>query len=101
MGYQWSNYFDVFYGFSWFTASNSMSVSSVIQGTASSTAIVDTFPFLSDDTSGWPVFDFNSSDSAVNGDPLHNYQSAPNGPANGGIFPTRQFSTVADCSDTY
>ena len=68
MGYQWSNYFDVFYGFSWFTASNSMSVSSVIQGTASSTSIVDTFPFLSDDTSAWPVFTFNSSNSVVDGD---------------------------------
>jgi hypothetical protein len=94
-GYQWSNYFDVFYGFSWFTASNSMSFSSVIQGTASSTSIVDTFPFLSDDDSGWPIFAFNSSDSAVNGDLLHNYHLAPNSAANGGIFPTRQFSTVA------
>jgi hypothetical protein len=93
-GYQWSNYFDVFYGFSWFTASNSLSVSSVIQGTASSTSIVDTFPFLSDDTSAWPIFAFNSSDTAVNGVYTQNYHLAPNSPANGGIFPTRQFSTV-------
>ena len=95
MGYQWSNYFDVFYGFSWFTASNSMSVTSVIQGTAASTSIVDTFPFLSDDPSAWPVFNFNSSNSVVGTDPTFNYRIAPNGPGQG-ILPNRQFSTVPD-----
>ncbi len=100
MGYQWSNYFDVFYGFSWFTASNSMSVTNVIQGQGSRTSIVDTFPFLSDDDSAWPVFAFSSSTTIVNGDPALNYHIAPNSPANGGIFPNRQFSTVADAIDT-
>jgi hypothetical protein len=97
MGYQWSNYFDVFYGFSWFTASNSMSATSVIQGQGSRTTITDTFPFLSDDTSAWPVFNFNSSNSVVGTDPTHNYRIAPNGPGQG-ILPNRQFSAVADAT---
>jgi hypothetical protein len=97
MGYQWSNYFDFFYGFSWFTASNSLSVTSVIQGQGSRTTIIDTFPFLSDDTSPWPVFNFNSSISVVGTDPTHNYRIAPNGPGQG-IFPNRQFGTQADAT---
>ncbi len=97
MGYQWSNYFDFFYGISWFTASNSMSTTSVIQGTGSRTAIIDTFPFLSDDPSAWPVFNFNSSNSVVNGDPTFNYRIAPNGPGQG-IFPNRQFAAVPDAT---
>ncbi len=97
MGYQWSNYFDVFYGFSWFTASNSMSATSVIQGTGSRTSIIDTFPFLSDDPSAWPVFNFNSSNSIVNGDATFNYRIAPNGPGQG-ILPNRQFAAVPDAT---
>jgi hypothetical protein len=97
MGYQWSNYFDVFYGFSWFTASNSMSVTSVIQGEGSRTTITDTFPFLSDDTSPWPVFNFNSSNSVVNTTSTFNYHISPNRSGQG-ILPNRQFGTVADAS---
>ncbi|MGO9569218.1 MAG: hypothetical protein ACLP5H_16915 [Desulfomonilaceae bacterium] len=96
-GYQWSNFFDVFYGFSWFTTSNSMSLSSVIQGQGSRTTITDTFPFLSDDTSAWPIFNFNSSDSAVGTTLVHNYRISPNGPGQG-VLPTRQFSSVADAT---
>jgi hypothetical protein len=98
MGYQWSNYFDLFYGFSWFTISNSLSVSNVIQGTGSRTSIVDTFPFLSDDTSPWPVFAFRSSTSVVGTEPAQNYHIAPNSSANGGILPNRQIGTAADAS---
>jgi hypothetical protein len=29
-GYQWSNYFDLFYGISWFNASNSMALSTIV-----------------------------------------------------------------------
>ncbi len=97
MGYQWSNYFDVFYGFSWFTTSNSMSLSNVVQGQGSRTSIVDTFPFLSDDTSAWPVFNFNSSNTVVGTTSTFNYHISPNRSGQG-ILPNRQFSTEPDAS---
>jgi hypothetical protein len=98
MGYQWSNYFDLFYGFFWFNTSNSISQSTVVQGQGTRTTITDTFPFLSDDTSPWPIFSFRSSTSVVGTTPAFNYHIAPNSSANGGIFPNRQFATVADAS---
>ena len=89
MGYQFSNYFDLFSGFSWFTTSNSITLSDVIQGQGSLTTIIDTFPFVSDDTGAWPLTNFNSSED---GSTANIYRIAPDGPAQG-VFPTRQFST--------
>lgn len=97
MGYQFSNFFDLFTGFSWFNVSNSMVLSNVLQGQGTRTTIVDTFPFLSDDASAWPIFNFNSSDTIVGGTANHFYQIAPNGPGNG-VQPTRQFSVGVDAS---
>jgi hypothetical protein len=100
MGYQWSNYFDVFYGFSWFTASNSMSLSSVIPGQGSRTAILDTFPFVSDDDAAWPVSlgAFQSSSSINLGSTaFQNYHLATNSPLQG-ISPNRQFSSQLDAT---
>ncbi len=91
-GYQSSNYFDVFYGFSWFNASNSMAISTTIQGQPSLVTIVDTFPFVSSDTNPWPLHNFNSSQD---GSTTNIYQISPNAPLQG-IFPTRQFSTAPD-----
>lgn len=93
-GYQYSNYFDLFYGFSWFNASNSMVLSNTIQGQGSEVTITDTFPFVSDDTSAWPLHGFNSSQD---GSTSNIYQIAPNSSI-GGIFPTRQFGTQPDQS---
>jgi hypothetical protein len=92
MGYQFSNFFDLFYGFSWFNLSNSMLLSGTVQqqGLVGNVVIQDTFPFMSDDTSAWPVFNFNSSDTVVGTDPVHNYRIATNGPGNG-VLPNRQF----------
>ena len=100
MGYQLSNYFDLFYGFSWFTISNSMSLSNTIQGQGARTTIVDTFPFVSDDTAAWPVSlgAFQSSSSInIASTATQNYHLATNSPLLG-IFPNRQFSAQADAS---
>jgi hypothetical protein len=97
MGYQFSNYFDLFYGFSWFNISNSMTLSNTIQGQGARVTITDTFPFLSDDPSAWPVFNFNSSNTIIGATANHFYQIAPNGPGNG-IQPSRQFSTNPDAT---
>ncbi|MGO9570259.1 MAG: hypothetical protein ACLP5H_22240 [Desulfomonilaceae bacterium] len=96
-GYQWSNFFDLFYGFSWFNVSNSIGLSNTIQGQAGHSVIQDTFPFLSDDTSAWPVFAFRSSTSVVGTTPAHNYQIAPNSSAQG-VTPNRQFLSQTDAS---
>ncbi|MGO9567625.1 MAG: hypothetical protein ACLP5H_08800 [Desulfomonilaceae bacterium] len=99
-GYQWSNFFDVFYGFSWFNVSNSIGLSNTIQGQAGHSVIQDTFPFVSDDTASWPVAlgAFQSSDSFnIASSATHNYHMATNSSLQG-ILPNRQFSSVADAS---
>jgi hypothetical protein len=94
-GFQLYDFFDLFYGFSWFNVNNSTGIFNVLAGTAARRLIQDTFPFLSDDDSAWPVFNFNSSNSVVNGDPVHNYRLSTNS-ASRGILPSRQFLTQQD-----
>ncbi|MBI4965266.1 MAG: hypothetical protein HY913_18465 [Desulfomonile tiedjei] len=96
-GYQLYNYFDIFYGFSWFNVDNSVGLSNVIPGQVSRTLIIDTFPFVSDHDSAWPVGSFFSSDNIIGDTPAHIYQVTPNSPLRG-IFPNRQFSTQLDDS---
>ena len=94
-GYQWSNYFDLFSGFFWFRTSNSMAVSNTIQGQAGSIIIQDTFPFVSDDTTPWPISlgAFQSSNSInTASSATQNYHIATNSPLRG-IYPNRQFIT--------
>lgn len=94
-GFQLYDFFDIFYGFSWFNVSNSMGIANPLVGLAARRILQDTFPFLSDDTTTWPIFNFNSSNSVVNGDALHNYRLATNGPGQG-ILPNRQFISQQD-----
>jgi hypothetical protein len=99
-GYQFSNYFDLFYGFSWFNVKNSIGLSNTIQAQGARTTIVDTFPFVSDDNAPWPVAlgAFQSSQSInTASSSTQNYHLATNSPLLG-IFPTRQFLSQADAS---
>jgi len=90
-GYQLYDFFDLFYGFSWFSATNTISKTNTgLVGTPSGTTIIDTFPFSSDDTTAWPIFNFNSSTSVINGDAFNNYHLSTNSPLRG-VYPNRQF----------
>ncbi len=102
MGYQWSNYFDVFYGLSWFTASNSMSRVKCRPG-AGQPERQSSIRFRSCLTTlphGRVLGAFHSSSSVNLGStPFHNYHLATNSPLRG-IYPNRQFTTAARCNDT-
>ncbi|HMK37557.1 MAG TPA: hypothetical protein VK463_20970, partial [Desulfomonilaceae bacterium] len=89
-GFQLYDYFDIFYGLSFFSASNSLTFNNTVLGSASSTTIEDTFPFFSDDTTNWIAANFNSSETIINGNAFHNYHLSTNNTLRG-IFPNRQF----------
>jgi len=99
MGYQAGDFFDVFSSYSWFNVNNAMGYTGVVQGSGARNLIRDTFPFLSDDGSAWPLINFNSSDTIIGttGDPTHNYRLATNSTLRG-ILPNRQFLTQTDAA---
>lgn len=94
-GFQAGNFFDVFSGYSWFDVKNAMGYSTVVEATGGRSLIQDTFPFVSDQDTAWPVGIFQSANYIIGGEPTHRYSIAPNS-ALRGIYPNRQFLTQTD-----
>ncbi len=94
-GFQANNFFDVFYGSSWFNVNRSTGVSRVLNGTGARTVIRDTFPFYSDDDSTWPASRFNSGNTVINATGTNNYRLSTNNSMRG-VFPTREFLSAPD-----
>jgi hypothetical protein len=91
LGFQWTNFFDMFTAFSWYDMSHS--VSKHFTGGTSNLLrrqFTDTFPFSSDNSANWPTGPFTSNTVVVN---EANQQINPDSPGVIG-FPRRVFSLV-------
>jgi hypothetical protein len=95
LGYQWGDYFDLFFGFSWFSLKESFSKAFDTTADTYRRVIQDTFPFTSDNTALWPSGNFTSS--TVVGENNINQQMLPD---SGGLigFPRRAFLERLDTS---
>jgi hypothetical protein len=93
VGFQAGNFFDFFYGFSWYSLGHGFG-NTVTQPTPMSVrGFRDAWPFFSDDVSGIPGAVFNSSVSIVGGNELGNinYLIHMDTAGQNGSFPTRTF----------
>jgi len=108
-GYQASNFFDVFYGFSSFNYDAAVSRSAVILANFGRRGFTDTFSFYSNLPNNWRIKDFNTASALQpcgdSGLPLcpgcsdcpdefvANYRIWPDGVGQG-VYPVRQFYEV-------
>jgi hypothetical protein len=92
LGFQWTNFFDLFTAFSWYDISRNLS-KSFTGGTTDllRRAFRDTFPFGSDNDSNWPTSP-TSSNTIIGGNEA-NQQILPDSPGVIG-YPRRQFFLV-------
>ena len=106
-GYQASNFFDVFYGFSSFNYDAAVSRSIVIQANFGRRGFTDTFSFYSRFPWYWMIKDFNTASALqpctdlspgegcpdINDELVANYRIWPDGVGQG-VYPVRQFYEV-------
>ncbi|MFC1834238.1 hypothetical protein ACFL2Q_05830 [Thermodesulfobacteriota bacterium] len=96
LGYQVGNFFELFYGFSTFSRSHSVSRRFNVSGTASRLGIRDTYPFFSNvATMAGTVFNTTSTQAGSSG--LNNYVSLyPDAEGINNSYPTRTFIQLDD-----
>jgi len=96
LGYQWGDYFDWFFGFSWFSMKHSFSKVFDTTAVTYRRVLHDTFPFTSDNTAIWILGNF-TSDMQVGSENNANQQILPD---SGGFigFPRRTYTERLDPS---
>jgi len=93
VGYQWGPFFDVFFGFSWFSLKESFSKVFDTQADTYRRVFQDTFPFGSDNTANWVISSWTSNTVITTANV--NNQILPDSPGLIG-FPRRVFSERLD-----
>lgn len=94
IGMQYTDYFDIFYAFSFFDFSPTLSKSFVYPAEFMRRAYTDVYPFFSSADSGWPG-SINSV-SNISGLDANDYYLWPDGQGRG-AYPNRTFEDVPSC----
>ncbi len=90
LGFQYTNFFSLYYGISWFGLQHGMQKVNNTVGEFRRRVLIDTFPFSSSHGVAWPETQFDSSDTIVNLDANQSYAIWPNSIGKD-IYPSRRF----------